>query len=432
MSLLGVVYTIERDGLGSTCGYCSPPGQRSAEASSFHDAELVASALECEGYQTMIDRGWRRSGTFCYKPDMKRTCCPQYAIKLDTLEFKISASQRKLINRWNRFVLHGNASDNTQGESNKVAKPKHGRKGTPEYSLVESIHASEKRILEEDSAHTFEVTLEPSSYTDEKYRLFDTYQTSVHKDFSSSHGFNRFLVESPLTTSPIPYSSTPPEHLPKAYGSYHQLYRLDGKLIAMGVLDILPSCVSSVYFMYDPAFEKHSLGKISALREISLTREIHDAGVIGHQYLCLGYYVHTCPKMRYKGEYSPSYLLDPEEYTWHPLPECEKELDKTRYACFARPEHSSKTPAPQRGQRRRSWRGLLPTLGLSATTPGVPSSVFQSLKIVVIENGKPRIGSFSDRRWSDEAEAKETLSILAHSLGFDLAKRLAYRIQEWN
>jgi arginyl-tRNA--protein-N-Asp/Glu arginylyltransferase len=34
-----------------------------------------------------------------------------------------------------------------------------------------------------------------------------------------------------------------------------------------------------------------------------------------HQYITLtypaGYYVHTCPKMLYKGEYSPSYLLDP-------------------------------------------------------------------------------------------------------------------------
>ena len=80
----------------------------------------------------------------------------------------------------------------------------------------------------------------------------------------------------------IPYSSTPPEHLPRDYGSYHQLYRLDGKLIAMAVLDILPSvrdvqgyrfnqlkypsqCVSSVYFMYDPVFEKHSLGKVDGL-----------------------------------------------------------------------------------------------------------------------------------------------------------------------
>ena len=32
-------------------------------------------------------------------------------------------------------------------------------------------------------------------------------------------------------------------------GSYHQCYRLDGRLVAMGVLDLLPTSVSSVYLM---------------------------------------------------------------------------------------------------------------------------------------------------------------------------------------
>lgn len=36
----------------------------------------------------------------------------------------------------------------------------------------------------------------------------------------------------------------------KTTGSYHHCYRLNGQLIAMGVLDLLPSCVSSVYLMY--------------------------------------------------------------------------------------------------------------------------------------------------------------------------------------
>lgn len=35
----------------------------------------------------------------------------------------------------------------------------------------------------------------------------------------------------------------------KKIGSYHQCYRLDGKLVALGVLDLLPHCVSSVYLM---------------------------------------------------------------------------------------------------------------------------------------------------------------------------------------
>lgn len=61
----------------------------------------------------------------------------------------------------------------------------------------------------------------------------------------------------------IPYTKEPPKYLPKQYGSYHQLYRFDGRLVAMAVLDILPSCVSSVYFMYDVEWEKYSLGKVN-------------------------------------------------------------------------------------------------------------------------------------------------------------------------
>ena len=63
-------------------------------------------------------------------------------------------------------------------------------------------------------------------------------------------------------TSKIEYTSEPPKHLPRNYGSYHQLYRLDGELVAMAVLDILPSCVSSVYFVYDDKYERFSLGKV--------------------------------------------------------------------------------------------------------------------------------------------------------------------------
>ncbi len=33
----------------------------------------------------------------------------------------------------------------------------------------------------------------------------------------------------------------------------------------MAVLDILPSCVSSVYFMYDKKWERFSLGKVSRI-----------------------------------------------------------------------------------------------------------------------------------------------------------------------
>lgn len=33
----------------------------------------------------------------------------------------------------------------------------------------------------------------------------------------------------------------------------------------------------------------------------------------------MGFYIHSCPKMRYKGKLTGSYLLCPEAYTWHLL-----------------------------------------------------------------------------------------------------------------
>ena len=56
-------------------------------------------------------------------------------------------------------------------------------------------------------------------------------------------------------------------------GSYHQCYRLDGELVAVGVLDLLPHCVSAVYFMYHESVAQHNFGKLGALREIALARE---------------------------------------------------------------------------------------------------------------------------------------------------------------
>ena len=48
-----------------------------------------------------------RSGKYCYKPTMNMTCCPQYTIKCDTLKFKLSKSQKKVIKRVNKYLITG-------------------------------------------------------------------------------------------------------------------------------------------------------------------------------------------------------------------------------------------------------------------------------------------------------------------------------------
>ncbi|KAH7879686.1 arginine-tRNA-protein transferase [Lentinula edodes] len=300
----------------SSCGYCSPSGERSKTDSSHTAASLVALQLSSEVYQMMLNRGWRRSGRFCYKPHLRSSCCPLYTIKLDVLCFKSSKHHKKL----------------QKGKDNA------------KFNLRASIHASEFHSDQNQHfAHKFEMTLEPSSYTDEKYELFKKYQTEIHFDSTSPKGFRNFLVatpESPEQQEPIQYSSPPTSDLPTHYGSYHWCYRLDGKLIAISVIDILPECVSSVYFMYDKDYEAYSLGKLSALKENVLAQELYAAGAPSLKYLYLGYYVHSCQKMRYKGEYQPSFLCDPETFEWYPFADCTALLAEYRYACFSRPERS--------------------------------------------------------------------------------------------
>jgi arginine-tRNA-protein transferase len=63
--------------------------------------------------------------------------------------------------------------------------------------------------------------------------------------------------------------------------------RLDGRLICVGVLDVLPRCVSSVYLFYDPDYAHLSLGNYSALREILYTRGLA-ATIPGLKYYYMG------------------------------------------------------------------------------------------------------------------------------------------------
>ena len=86
----------------------------------------------------------------------------------------------------------------------------------------------------------------------------------------------------------------------------------------MGVVDVLPKCLSSKYFFWEPSFAWASLGKLGALREIEWVRDAsRTCGSLRYYYL--GYYIHACPKMRYKAEYRPSELKCAVTGRWTPL-----------------------------------------------------------------------------------------------------------------
>ena len=81
-----------------------------------------------------------------------------------------------------------------------------------------------------------------------RYDLFLKYQTVVHKDPPErwkQADFKRFLC-SGLNRKTVRNEDGSCE---QKLGSYHQCYRVDGKLIAVAVLDLMPHCVSSVYVL---------------------------------------------------------------------------------------------------------------------------------------------------------------------------------------
>ena len=106
-------------------------------------------------------------------------------------------------------------------------------------------------------------------------------------------------------------------------------YWLNDQLIGVNVIDILPNCVSSVYFFYDPDYSFLNLGTYSSLREIELVRRLHKHNPT-IRYYYMGFYIHSCVKMRYKGNINASYLLCPETFIFHDYKWCKANFDLSK------------------------------------------------------------------------------------------------------
>ncbi|XP_023183310.1 arginyl-tRNA--protein transferase 1 isoform X2 [Xiphophorus maculatus] len=418
---------------GYRCGYC-----KNDKGNFSHG--MWSHSMTVQDYQDLIDRGWRRSGKYVYKPIMKKTCCPQYTIRCHALNFQPSKSHKKILKKMSKYISKGelptaqadgepmdsvceeagpreptkvcqsdlkvvanadikdevpncsaatevqkNSVDSTAGSSEnsqndstsvseggtdaKASKPGLGadpsrppcrkakdlrkerrlqkdqkRQHGAGISLAKPANTNQPKTLEEfisesledNSSDRLEVRLVPVNFEDPQFSasyqqsaaLYARYQMAIHGDDPSEcreSEFRRFLCDSPLE------AEHPPDGPEMGYGSFHQQYWLDGRIVAVGVIDILPACVSSVYLYYHPDFTSLSLGSYSALREIAFTRKLQKQST-KLCYYYLGFYVHSCPKMRYKGQYRPADLLCPESYTWVSVEQCIPLLNNSRYA----------------------------------------------------------------------------------------------------
>jgi leucyl-tRNA---protein transferase len=135
------------------------------------------------------------------------------------------------------------------------------------------------------------VTHQSAVFTSEKYDLYSNYLREWHgkAEPDSAEALEAFLYDSPLeSTVEFEYRDA------------------SEKLIAVGISDVCPTSLSSVYFYFDPAQRKRGLGTFGALYEIAFAAD-H-----GLPYYYLGYWVKDCPAMTYKQSFRPNEILEPD------------------------------------------------------------------------------------------------------------------------
>ena len=144
--------------------------------------------------------------------------------------------------------------------------------------------------------------------------------------------YNGFIGTSPIIKKRILkpkdlYLKTKhPELYPDYYGTYNLIHRIDGRIIAVTVIDIFPNYLNSLYCYYDTDFSFLDLGVVTAIREIEYAKsfqELIDKNLI---YYSMGEMSQSVSKLRYKGNYSPTEILDHYTDVYVPLTEQVKAL----------------------------------------------------------------------------------------------------------
>jgi leucyl-tRNA---protein transferase len=125
--------------------------------------------------------------------------------------------------------------------------------------------------------------------TREKWELYERYQREWHqKALGNSDDvmeFVSFLYRSPIESVEFEYRDP------------------WGKLLGVGIGDLCPASLLSVYFFFDPREARRSLGTFSVLFEIQWARDRE------MKYWYAGYWIQQCSAMAYKARFHPCEIL---------------------------------------------------------------------------------------------------------------------------
>lgn len=346
------------------CGYCKgekeDPYALESWSKNHNDLEkkplsitigFSVERMSCSTYDSLMNIGFRRSGTFLYKPDLLRGCCRLFTIRTNMESLKLGKQQRQTINRFMRAIGGGEQNDAGSKKANKkLSNASTTTQTTKPKSIpvaLENLFALE-RNTDKDIFYT---RFGPSKFTKEKFLLYKKYQMRVHGDKEedvSEGSFKRFLCDTPFSDEEVLGDEETWNYLNqwnkeetasdyttnKRIGPTHECYYLEGKLIAISILDFLPSGVSSIYFIWDPDYPQLSLGTLSGLREIYMCEKLN----LGYYYL--GYYVDDCEKMKYKKRFGGE-VLDIARMEFTPFDKLELILKGGRFFTIQSTESTS-------------------------------------------------------------------------------------------
>jgi len=142
---------------------------------------------------------------------------------------------------------------------------------------------SQRRVMRLNSDVCVDIA--PTGIDDEVFDLYSRYINERHPTGSppTHDEYLTFLGSSPCETLLM-------------------RYRVRNRLVGAGWVDVLPDGLSSVYYAFDPAESKRSLGTFSVTQEVAATLER------GKRWLYLGFYVPGSRKMAYKANFKPHEL----------------------------------------------------------------------------------------------------------------------------
>lgn len=153
---------------------------------------------------------------------------------------------------------------------------------------------SQKRVWKRNADVSVETGV--ATFSEEKLALYNRHKLerglSRNEESMTRRGYEGWFVQSCTRT-------------------LEMRYRVDDKLIGVGILDMGKRDTSSVYFYFDPDEARRSLGTFSVLMEVAWLRSQ------GGRFHYLGLFVEDCQHLLYKAHYTPHERLV--EGAWVPF-----------------------------------------------------------------------------------------------------------------